>query len=89
MGIINALFEVTDERLQALYHRAWLDCNRGFVNSRKYPELDKAIFIYAREHNCSYDEALILQRPGRRWGGWRTADGLYSFLRFLRYQKEY
>ena len=25
MGIVDALFEVTDERLQALYHRAWLN----------------------------------------------------------------
>ncbi len=72
MGIINALFEVTDERLKALYHRAWLDCNRGFVDSRKYPELDKAIFIYAREHNCSYDEALIFAKTGKKLG--RLAD---------------
>ncbi len=69
MGIINMLFEVTDERLQALYHRAWLEENRGFVDTRKHPELDKAIFIYAREHNCSYDDALIFAKTGKKMGG--------------------
>lgn len=68
MGIIDALFEVTDERLQALYHRAWLEANRGFVNTRKYPYLDKAIYIYAREHNCSYDDALIFAKTGKKTG---------------------
>lgn len=68
MGIIDALFEVTDERLQALYHRAWLEANRGFVDTRKYPYLDKVIYIYAREHNCSYDDALIFAKTGKKTG---------------------
>ena len=62
------LFDVTDEKLQAFYHRAWLEANRGFVDPRKYPYLDKAIFIYAKEHNCSYDEALILAKTGEETG---------------------
>ena len=68
MGIIDTLFEVTDERLQALYHRAWLEANRGFVDTRKYPYLDKAIYIYACEHNCSYDDALIFAKTGKKMG---------------------
>ena len=72
MGFIEALFEVTDERLQALYHRAWLEENRGFVDTRKHPDLDKAIYIYAREHNCSYDDALIFAKTGKKMG--RLAD---------------
>ena len=72
MGIIDALFEVTDERLQALYHRAWLEENRGFVDPRKHPDLDRAIYIYAREHNCSYDDALIFAKTGKKMG--RLAD---------------
>ena len=68
MGIIDTLFEATDERLQALYHRAWLEANRGFVDTRKYPYLDKAIYIYAREHNCSYDDALIFAKTGKKMG---------------------
>ena len=62
------LFDVTDEKLQAFYHRAWLECNRGFVDPRKYPYLDKAIFIYAKEHECSYDEALIFAKTGKKMG---------------------
>ncbi len=62
------LFDVTDEKLQAFYHRAWLEANRGFVDPRKYPYLDKALFIYAKEHNCSYDEALILAKTGEKTG---------------------
>ena len=56
------------ERLLALYHRAGLECNRGYMDARKYPYLDKAIFIYAREHNCSYDDALIFAKTGKKMG---------------------
>ncbi len=62
------LFDVTDEKLQAFYHRAWLECDRGFVDPRKYPYLDKALFVYAKEHNCTYDEALILAKTGKKMG---------------------
>ena len=72
MGIIEALFEVSDERLRALYHRAELEANRGYVEARKYPYLDHALIIYAREHNCSYDDAYILAKTGKRTG--RLAD---------------
>ena len=68
MGILEVLFEVSDERIKALYHRAWLEENRGFVDTRKHPELDKAIFIYAREHNCSYDDALVFAKTGKKIG---------------------
>ena len=27
------LFDVTDEKLQAIYHKAWIECNRVFVDS--------------------------------------------------------
>lgn len=68
MGILNALFEVSDERLRALYHRAELEANRGYVEARKYPYLDQALIIYAREHNCSYDDALIFAKTGKKMG---------------------
>ena len=58
MGIVDTLLEVTDERLKALYHRAWLEENRGFVDTRK--------------HNCSYDEAMIFAKTGKKMG--RLAD---------------
>lgn len=60
------LFDVDEDKIKALYHRAWLECNRGFVDPRKYPYLDKALFMFARENNCSYDEALILAKTGKR-----------------------
>ena len=62
------LFDVTDEKLRAFYHRAELEANRGFVDTRKYPYLDRALFIYAREHNCSYDDALVFAKTGRKTG---------------------
>ncbi len=68
IGIIRALFEVTDERLQALYHKAWLDVNRGFVDPREHPDLDCVIIAYAREHDCSYDDALIFAKTGKKMG---------------------
>ena len=62
------LFDVDDDKLRAFYHRAELEANRGFVDTRKYPYLDKALFIYAKEHNCSYDDALIFAKTGKKIG---------------------
>ena len=60
------LFDVDEEKLKALYHRAWLECDRGFVESRKFPYLDKALIQFARENNCTYDEAYIMAKTGKR-----------------------
>ena len=68
MGLINAILSVDDTKLQAFYHRAWLEAGRGYVDPRKYPYLDRAIFIYAREHECTYDEALIFAKTGKKMG---------------------
>ncbi len=62
------LFDVDERKLQMFYHRAWLQANRGFVDTRKFPYLDRALVLYAREHGCSYDEALILAKTGRKTG---------------------
>ena len=66
------IFDIDDNKLRALYHRAELEANRGFVDTRKYPYLDKALYIYAREHNCSYDDALVFAKTGKKMG--RLAD---------------
>lgn len=66
------IFDIDDNKLRALYHRAELEANRGFVETRKYPYLDKALYIYAREHNCSYDDALVFAKTGKKMG--RLAD---------------
>ncbi len=60
------LFDITEETLMAQYKRAWYDCSRGFVDPRKYPDLDHAITHYAMEHNCSYDDALMIAKNGHR-----------------------
>ena len=59
------LLDIDDEKLQAFYHRAWLEANRGFVDPRKYPYLDRAIIQYARTHKCTYDQALALAKIGK------------------------
>ena len=59
------LLDIDDEKLQAFYHRAWLEANRGFVDPRKYPYLDRAIIQYARTHNCTYDQAFTLAKTGK------------------------
>ncbi len=56
------LFEVDEQKLKGLYHRAWVEAGRGFVDPRKYPYLDRALYIYAKEHGCSYDDALRIAR---------------------------
>ncbi len=60
------IFDINEDRIKALYKRAWYDCDRGFVDSRKYPELDHALNQFARENNCTYDEAYILAKTGKR-----------------------
>lgn len=66
------LFDVDKNKSKEFYHRAWLECNRDFVVPRKYPYLDKALFMLARENNCSYDEVLILAKIGKRLGRLRS-----------------
>ena len=60
------LFDVDEEKIQVLYHRAWNEAGRGFVDPRKYIYLDKALIQFARENNCSYDDAYILAKTGKR-----------------------
>ena len=60
------LFEIDDEKLKTFYHKAWLEANRGYVDPKKYPYLDRALFIYAKEHGCSYDEALLFAKTGNK-----------------------
>ena len=62
------LFDMDENKLQALYHRAELECNRGFVNPRNFNYLDEAIQQFARENACSYDDAFILAKTGKRTG---------------------
>lgn len=68
MGLFEAIFDIDDDKLKALYHRAWLESNRGAVNTRQYPYLDRALIQYARKYNCSYDEALIFAKTGKKLG---------------------
>ncbi len=60
------IFDVNEEKLQALYHRAWVESGMSHVNPRKYPYLDRALQIYARENECTYDQALILAKTGKK-----------------------
>ena len=62
------IFDIDDVKLRAFYHRAWLEANRGFVDPRKYPYLDTALLIYARQNKCSYDEALVFAKTGKKMG---------------------
>ena len=62
------MFDIDDDKVRAFYHRAWLEANRGYVDTRKYSYLDRALYIYARDHDCSYDEALIFAKTGKKIG---------------------
>ena len=60
------LFDINDEKLMALYHRAWHEAHMGFVDPRKYPYLERAIIQYARTYGCTFDQALIVAKTGKR-----------------------
>ena len=51
------MFEVNEEKIRDLYHRAWIESGMNQVNPRKYPYLDRALTAYARQNGCSYDQA--------------------------------
>jgi len=57
-----------DAALKAAYKRAWYQANRGFINPRDYPELDRAVQSYAKQNHCSYDEAFIFAKTGQKTG---------------------
>ena len=57
-----------DQVLKAAYKRAWYEANRGFVNPRDYPELNRAVQAYAIRNHCSYDEAYIFAKTGKKMG---------------------
>lgn len=61
------LFDIDDEKLQGFYHRAWLEANKGFVDPRKYPYLEHAIIQYARKYNCTFDQAFIFAKTGKKF----------------------
>ncbi len=65
------LFDVSDAELRAFYHRAWHECNMGFVDPRRFPYLDQALMMYAKDHHCSYDDALIFAKTGEKRGSLR------------------
>ena len=79
-----AFYDIDDDKLQAYYHRAWLEANRGFVDPRKYRYLDDAIMYYTRENNCTYDEALsifnVIYLPTWALEGIVAVCGLLTFL---------
>ena len=63
------LFDIDDDtRIRDLYHRAELEANRGYVDTRKCPYLDSALAIYAREHDCTYEDAKLFAKTGKKIG---------------------
>lgn len=62
------LFDMDDNKLMALYHRAWLESGRGWVDPAQYPYLEHAIFQYMQETGCTKDEATVLAKTGKRTG---------------------
>ena len=60
------IFDIDEDRIKALYKKASYECDRGFVNSRDFPELDDALIQFATENDCTYDEAYILAKTGEK-----------------------
>ncbi len=60
------LFDVDDDKIKALYHRAWMESGMKHVNPRKVPYLDRTLTAYARKNGCSYDQALYRAKHGKK-----------------------
>ena len=68
MGIFDTLFGSSDTRLIDAYERAYREANRGFVDPRRYPYLDRELATYAKENDCTYEEAFIFAKTGKKTG---------------------
>ena len=65
-GKSMGLFDVDENKVKALYHRAWAESGMSSVNPRKVPYLDHTLTAYARQNGCSYDEALRVAKTGKK-----------------------
>lgn len=60
------LFDMSDNKIKALNHRAEVESNRGFVDPKKHEYLHRAASQYARENNCSYNDAMVFAKTGKK-----------------------
>ncbi len=58
------LFDVDENKIRAMYKRAHVESGGEFVNPRDYRYLDDALTLYAKNNDCSYDEAV---RKAKSW----------------------
>ena len=64
-------FTADELRLMDYYKRAAREAG-GFVYPRDYPYLDREIAMFARQRGCTYDEAFLFAKTGKKFG--RLAD---------------
>ena len=62
------IFDIDDDKLRGFYHRAWNESGRGYVDPRKYDYLERAIIQYARVKGCSFDDAWVFAKTGKKMG---------------------
>lgn len=67
--LMNQIEETFSQRLLRMIDERGMSDSEVYNNPRKYPYLNRAIVQYARENNCSYDDALILAKTGKKTGG--------------------
>lgn len=60
------LFEIDETKICALYHKAFVESGMEHVDPRRYPYLDKALAAYAWQNGCSYEQALIIAKTGKK-----------------------
>ena len=60
------LFDINEEKLKALYYRAWKESGMKHADPRKFPYLNSALIMYAKDNKCSYDKALVLAMSGKK-----------------------
>ena len=68
MGLFDILIGSSDTRLVDAYERAYREANRGYVDPRRYPYLDRELATYAKENACTYEEAFIFAKTGKKTG---------------------
>jgi len=66
MGKVRkAEFDMDKKFLQARYKKALWDSRKISLFPRENAELDRFVYMYAKEHGITFDQAFIIAKTGK------------------------
>ncbi len=59
---MGLFFGASNASVQAMQKRAFVESKGGAVDPRKYEYLDRELRLYAKQNNCSYNDAVRVSK---------------------------